>query len=312
VLALGAQVWKPLQPSLIILNLVGLYFLAAPTWSYGGSDYMDWQKYLREAVVNPQQTCVITDGRAYDPVTRYVPVGTKVASSGEALDCLGFSRIVLASNDYRLFQVRFFDEMEEAIHKHYQLVSNRTVFPAQITTYEKTSVQLFQFAPSRLDLPEQDLLFPLFVEHSGSQINGFARLDAETPQLTMALENNNSGDFLILTNYRVENTPKPGTPVFQIHFQAKPDYEDVDILLRAGEETAGWDGTCKSCMSVYEWTKRLHLLGSYAYPGAYRQYQAHVWGFPVNLAHQKFESVTITYLPTEGTGYFWGIYPDNP
>lgn len=311
-LALGAQMWTPLKPALIMASLVGLYFLAAPSWSYGGSDFTDWPRYLREAVENPQQTCVITDGRAQGPVARYIPTGTRIAGTGEGTDCLGFSRIILVSDDFRLFQVRYFDGMADSISRDYALVSNATLFPAQITVYEKASAEPPQFVPSRMDLPEQDLRFPIVIPERGWQIDGFVRLDDKTPVKAIPFAPEDTENLWILTNYRVEDRPEPGTPVFSLHFSAGPESQDSEVTLRAGEETATWEGYCNSCVSMYEWTKSLHLLGSFAYPGAYRQYPAHIWGFPLNLASQKFESVTITYLLPNGTGYFWGIYPEQP
>ncbi len=75
------------------------------------------------------------------------------------MDCLGFSRIVLASNDHRLDQVRYLDGVANKLSNEYGLVSNTTVFPAQVTVYNK-NVDSSPIVPSRLDLPEQDLLFP--------------------------------------------------------------------------------------------------------------------------------------------------------
>jgi hypothetical protein len=307
-LALGAQVWKPLKPALILVSVAGLYFLAMSVWSYSGSDLMDWPLYLREAVPYSQQTCIITDGRAQDAVIRYAPVGTKVALMGKAADCSGFSRVVLVSDDFRLLQVRYFDQMGENVSKDYAPVSNVTLFPAQITVYEKKPALQLQFVPSRLDLPEQDLHFPIPIPKYGWQVDGFARLDDKVPAVTIPLKLENAGSLWVLTNYYMETLPTSGTPVFKLHFSGIPGSDDVEMTLRAGEETTDWEGHCNSCISVYEWTKLLHLLGSYAYSGAYRQYQAHVWGFPFNLAVQKFETVTITYLLQNGTGYFWGMY----
>jgi hypothetical protein len=309
-LALGAQSWKLLMPVLIIANLAGLAFLAVPVWSYEGDDFTNWPGYLKEAVPQPQQACIITDGRAQDPVTRYAPLGTKMALMGKVSDCLGFSRIVFVSNDFRLSQVRYFDQMEAGISQDYSLVSNRTLFPAQITVYEKEPSQSIQFVPSHLDLPEQDLRFPINIPAHGWQINGFARLDGITHIVTIPLTVENAGNLWVLTNYRTDTIQPSGTSVFNLHFNARPGNGDTKLALHAGEETAAWEGYCNSCVSIHEWTKLLQLLGSYAYPGAYSQYQAHIWGYQLmNLDTQKFESVTITYLLSNGTGYFWGIYP---
>lgn len=305
----GAQLWRPIKPVLIMTSVVGLYFLVVPSWSYGGSDFMDWPRYLREVMLSHQETCVITDGRAHGPVQRYIPAGTKMILSGEMAECLGYPRIVLASNDFRLWQVRHLDEMAKRLSQDYNLVSNATLFPAQITVYEKAPAQTFQFVPSRLDLPEQDIRFPVSVPERGWHIQGFVRLDAETPTQTRAFALNEVGHLWVLTNYRTGSPLEPGEPVFRVDLKSAGK-EDIQILLRAAEETASWEGSCNSCKSMYEWTKLLHLLGTSTYLGAYRQYQAHVWGVPLDLTSQDIESVTISYLLPEGTGYFWGMYPE--
>jgi hypothetical protein len=162
-----------------------------------------------------------------------------------------------------------------------------------------------------MDLPEQDLRLPILIPERGWLLGGFSRLEHVTPEKTMAFSEKTAGNLWILTNYRTEHLPDPGTPVFRAHFRSAVGDQDFEVILRAGEETAGWEGPCSSCVSVYEWTKSLHLLGSFSYPGAYRQYRAHVWGFSLGFDSEPFDSVTVEYLLAEGTGYFWGIFPDD-
>jgi hypothetical protein len=310
-IALGAQAWKPLKPALIIVSLVGLYFLARPLWSYGGGDFTNWPSYLKNAVIQPEQACIVTDGRAEASVNRYAPPGTKIVRDN-VQECVGFSKIIMVSDDFRLSMVRYFDEMAKKISNDYTLVSNMTLFPAQITIYEKTTAKKIQFAPGRLDLPEQDLRFPIVISNHGWKINGFIRLDDKTPAVTIPIPGGGFSPLWLLTNYRVEDDPDSGTPVFNLRFSGIPGIQDTETTLRAEEETAGWEGQCTSCVSIYEWTKLFHLLGSYSYPGAYRQYQSHVWGISLDLlAPEKYTLVTITFLLPNGTGYFWGIFPET-
>ncbi len=309
-LALGAQTWHPLKYALIVASLGGIYFLAFPTWSYGGDDFVNWKKMLAQAVASPQDTCIITDGRANGAVERYHPANIKIAYQGNLTDCTGFKRIVLVSNDYRLSMVRYFDETSVELSNKYNLVSNTTLFPAQVTVYEQNIDESSQLPPSRLDLPEQDLRFPLTSPNFDRKIQGFVRLDAERSNITIPLTQENLSDLWILTNYRSDLPVVDGTPVFRLQF-SDSNGNDHEIILRAGVETAVWNGSCNSCKSVYQWTKLAHLLGSYSYPGAYRQYKSHIWGFLLtNLIHSKeFNSVNVAYLLPDGTGYFYGIFP---
>ncbi len=309
--AYGAQAWKPLKPALIIINLVGLYFLARPLWSYGGGDFTNWPLFLNDAVIQPKQTCIVTDGRAQDPVNRYAPLGAKIVRDN-AQECLGFPEIVLVSNDYRLSFVKNFDEMAKNISMNYTLVSNETLFPEQETVYEKILPERFQIPPGRLDLPEQDLRFPINIPGRGWQLNGFVRLDSQTPSVILFFPNGDFGNLLVLTNYRVDNDPPQGTPIFSLDFKNPGGNNLSQVIFSAGNQTGSWQGSCSSCISIYSWTKLFALLGSYYYPGAYQQYQAHIWGSSINLSSPyQFSSITITYLFSRGTGYFWGLFPEN-
>ncbi|MHB9034047.1 MAG: hypothetical protein ACYC6L_13495 [Anaerolineae bacterium] len=310
-LALGAQAWKPLKYLLAMVSLVGLFYLAFPTWSYGGSDLNDWQKYLKSAISQPDQTCIITDGRAQEPVSRYAPAGSKLALMGKLEDCSGYSRIILVSSDYRLSQVRYMDQMAQTLGDEYSLVSNVTQFPAQLTVYDKKASKLIQLTPSRLDLPEQDLHFPITTSSFDWRIDGFTRLDAQTSVITMPLTVESRSNQWLLTNYRTPGSLPAGTPVFKLSFLGPTGQELNALVVRTGEGTSAWDGSCTACTSVYTWTKLLQLLGSYAYPGAYRQYQAHIWAAQLQpMSMGQPTSVTITYLPVNGTGYFYGVYSD--
>lgn len=139
VLAFGAQRWKFLPYALVVVSLVGLFCTAWPTWSYEqNGDRMDWKQALNTAIRDPQKSCLVVDGRSEDSVLRYMPVGTKMVR-GDLNQCMGFSTIVLVSNDFRLPLIRDFDEMEASLKDDYHLVSNYTLFPTQITTFEKSS-----------------------------------------------------------------------------------------------------------------------------------------------------------------------------
>lgn len=308
-LAHGAQTWKPLQPALILVSLAGMYCLTFPTWSYG-AEFVNWEKMLAQAVTSPQDACIITDGRANGAVERYHPANVKAAYQGGLADCKGFKRIVLVSNDYRLSMVRYFDTISTELSNEYNLVSNTTLFPAQVTVYERNSDESSQLPSSRLDLPEQDLRFPITSPNFDRKIQGFVRLDAERPKFTIPLTQENLSDLWILTNYRSDLPAVNGTPIFRLLF-SDSNGNNREVILRAGIETAAWDGSCDSCKSVYQWTKRVHLLGTYSYPGAYRQYKSNIWGFPLadSINIKEFNSVNITFLLPEGTGYFYGIFP---
>lgn len=306
-LALGAVKWRPLVPAIILAQLVGLFYLLWPSWSYSGSDLMDWPRYLSQAAPQPNQTCIVVDGRGRDSVQRYAPPGSKITSTAD--DCLGYERVLLVSNDYRLDMVRPMDALADKLQADYGLVSNMTLFPAQITVYAKSQGGLTQPPPGRLGLLEQDLRLPLQTPQTGRQINGFVRLDSVIPRVSvpLKLDVSNTGNVLVVTSYSTERTLPEGTPVLSLTFHIA-SAADKEIVLRSGKETAALDGSCAGCSVVGSWTKLSHLVGAQNYPGAYRQYQARLWGAQAQGLAGRITSVELSSLLDEGTVYFWGAY----
>lgn len=313
VLAVGARQWKFMPYALIVLSLTGLFCTAWPKWSYEqNGDTMDWKTYLNTAIGNSQQSCVVMDGRSEGSVLRYAPLGTKIVR-GDLNQCLGFSRIVLVSDDFRLFQTRSFDEMEALLLKSsYRLVSNYVLFPAQITAFEQSPQgNRGQIFPSRLDLPEQDLHFPIVVSINGWKIEGFMRLDKQRPLIETFVPTGSNGNVWLLSNYRVDRPVPAGTPVFSLQYETISGVQK-EIILKAEEETSNWNGACTSCSQIANWTKLIHLIGAYSYPGAYSQYEAKIWGIQILLEDQAPGSaLKISYLLPTGTGYFWGLYSNG-
>jgi hypothetical protein len=306
IVAFGAQFWKPLYPALAALSLVCLYFIAQPAWSYDSSNLVNWPQVLKDAVSQPAQTCVITDGRAKDPVARYIPAGTKVTYQGNLADCSGYARVILVSNDFRLSQIRYFDGMSDQLSSAYKLVSNTTLFPAQITVYQQVDKPVYQVLPSRLDLPEQDLSFPITVPTKNWILQGFMRLDGQRPVINLTPPENMNGSWFILTNYRTTSQVSPGTPVFSLKYTSNAG-NSQEIILAEGQDTSTWNGNCSRCLDVASWTKLVSLVGTYYYPGAYDQFQAHIWGASINVKG-PVTSLQISYLLPTGTGYFYGLF----
>jgi hypothetical protein len=87
--------------------------------------------------------------------------------------------------------------------------------------------------------------------------------------------------------------------------------EDKTLLLRSDIDTSNWNGNCEKCISIYSWEKKASLVGTAYYPGAYQQYIAHVWGIPIDVKMTDIESIKVDYLLADGTGYYYGSYPEH-
>jgi hypothetical protein len=309
-IAEGVQVWNPSRFILIAICLFGLFFIARPSWSYDSSDLVNWPELMKKYIVSPKDTCVVIDGRSADAVMRYSPQNTKIVN-WKPDNCLGYSRILLVTSDYRLSMIQSFDEMSDHLAPDYSLTENQTLFPEQITVFDKLeSGKDSAVLADRLDLPEEDLQFPILIQSRSWSIPGFIRLDTNTQSKTILNTNVTGAEIWLLTNYRSTEFVNYGTPVFSITLHLHSG-EDKTFFLRAGIHTSNWNGNCVKCISIFSWEKKVSLVGTAYYPGAYQQYNAHIWGIPIDVKMNDIDSIKVDYLLTNGTGYYYGSYPEN-
>ncbi len=310
-IALGASPSMMGRIGVLAGQVVALGFFLFPAWSTSG-DLVDWPTYLAETVATPEQTCLVVAGRGRRSAERYAPEGTSIVSNLD--DCASYTdieRILLVSSDYRLPMVRHFDSWgAELLGQGYTLLTNITQFPAQITVYQRGPRHGTQIPPARLDLPEQDLRLPMEIEGTNGLLQGFVRLDRETPVYRGAIFLPDSENLYIASSYRTTEPVPPGSPVLSLVWLGPSGKQDAHILY-AGSETAAWDGACGKCVQLATWTKRLHLVGARAYPGAYRHFQASIWAAKVPRPSWPVSAMRITsLLDDKATVYFWGVYPD--
>lgn len=294
---------------MMIFAFIGIWFLAFPKWSYGQGDLMNWPKELNATINNPQGTCVVVDGRSKDSLLRYAPAGTTI--SQDINGCSGFQKILFVTFDFRLNMIRYFDQFESQLQNTYALQTNMTLFPAQISVFESSlNGNINKILPSRLDLPEQDLIFPIRIPNREWQIDGFVRLDQETPS-TEILVDQLKGDLWLLSNYRLTTNIPLGTPVFSVLF-THLDGTQESTVIESGIETSSWSDSCTACTPIYHWKKLIHMVGTgYGYDDAYDTYLSTIWGMKYKPGLDNINKIKITYLLKSGTGYFFGVFPDS-
>ncbi|MFV9507765.1 MAG: hypothetical protein AB4911_24715 [Oscillochloridaceae bacterium umkhey_bin13] len=304
VLALGANNSRILWVGLITSQLTGLTFLHSSNWSYGTTDLIDWPHHLKQVVIRPEVTCLVVDGRARSPVERYAPAGVQIVNTPE--QCMPYERIILITADNRLALLRPFDKFALTLVADHRLAANITQFPAQFSTYDKAPGEGVPIIPGRLDLPERDLVLPVQAARHDWTLHGFVRLDGT--DATVELAPPAGSGLYLLSNYRNSSAIPDGTPIATIRWTGTMG-EEQETTIRAGVETADWNGRCTSCEPVFQWTKRLSLVGARSYPDAYRHYQATVWASPLAAPPWSVAHIVVTSLLDDGTFYFWGIYP---
>lgn len=83
------------------------------------------------------------------------------------------------------------------------------------------------------------------------------------------------------------------------------------IPIRIGEETVAWDKTCpptSQCETVYQWHKKIAMVGQRRYPDAWRDFQAGLHAVNVQLRRQmQVEELNIRYVADQGRLHVWGI-----
>jgi hypothetical protein len=311
VLGVGAANTRWLRTGLLTTQVVAVGCLLWPVWSDEPVDLVDWKAHLRQVISVPEETCVIVDGRAGERVRRYVPPGVTILPADATLvkDKDLPKRIVLISLDHRAEITRTTETLERSLTNGYRLLTNRTLFPAQIAVYDRTSsASGLRFVPSRLELPEQDLHLPLLTRPGNMSLPGFMRLDKDQPEVKLDGCLREGESYLMASNFRSKSPVPQGTPVARLVFQY-PEGRHQEVVLRAGDETDAWNAVRGKCRPLASWTKRAHLVGRMSYPGAYRQHEAVVWGKALPPLVEDASQVCVYSLLSEGTFYFWGLLP---
>ncbi len=121
--------------------------------------------------------------------------------------------------------------------------------------------------------------------------------------------------LLLATSLLEADGIAPGDTVAEVVLTATTG-EEIALPLRKGIEVQSWDQDCpaqRGCETVYEWHKRLALLGQQAYPGAWRDFQARLHGVALQLPGQyAYTKITMRYLQTQGVLYTWAMALVSP
>ncbi|MDH5507101.1 MAG: hypothetical protein OEZ02_07760, partial [Anaerolineae bacterium] len=83
----------------------------------------------------------------------------------------------------------------------------------------------------------------------------------------------------------------------------------LSIPIRFGIETQAWDTVCEQgCSTLYQWKKRLAVVGQYSYRGAWIDFQAglHAVTLPFDTDWQV-DTVELEFTGQTGRLYIWGI-----
>src|SRR5262249_45690960 len=91
--------------------------------------------------------------------------------------------------------------------------------------------------------------------------------------------------LVMLTNLIAAGSLPLGQNIGEVVVEGKSG-KTFSIPLRLGDEVMSWDGQCgvsAKCKTVFQWHKRLAIVGQNRYPGALRDFPAGLHGVVVNL-----------------------------
>jgi hypothetical protein len=209
------------------------------------------------------------------------------------LSALSTSHEVLARVDYPMF-VYAYDPILSADSSNMNISLPRTVFPMEL----------------------QDLKLPQSFNWNDQQLTAsgvYTLPDCKNVhQLDIPIVQNaissNARSILLLTNLTQADKIPDGNAVAELSMIADAK-EAQTVPLRKGHETQSWNGSCvDSCRSVVTWHKRIALVGNSAFPDAYKDFQAQIWGIEIPLSQKGFQALQIKLLDDKAHLNIYGLY----
>jgi len=334
--AIGAAAFKrPLLYLLVALlltvNAFSIWLGWKKDWTYGiSTDYRSAAAYASRSVTG--NTALLHDGRSQDVIHYYFSrqlqqIDVTSSLSGEDMkDLSNFDRLIFVTNDWQPEARRGFDQLLGRLSENYELSGAHVDYPLFEYVLERKSssgsagyglrqeTQVLQ-PVSIYGLEFQDLHLPVSVKVKDAPltvIGGYGLPDLEERRdVILPLSNPKTSTRLVLLTNVVGSSGLPvGQPIAEVVIEDKSK-KPLTFSLRLGSETASWDRQCEPtapCETVFQWHKRLAIVGQNRYEGALRDFQAGLHGVAFDLPEPR-EVVKLTIRYTAGSGhlYVWGI-----
>lgn len=331
-LAAGAASFRGrIAPALLALvMIVGLCFTWLGEWSYGGEAAgPNWPNVSRLAGL-PVST-VLYDGRSYDPINWYFPSAPERINIWDQArrddpGALDDDHLLVVTNDYQPQQRQIDDRLLRALADRYTWTDGHVEYPLFTYRFDRKADHSGAYALaaetgqirqplSIYGLEFQDLRLPIEVEigHVPLTVVGAFALPSSDNRSELDLPL--AGDpvasrIVLLTNVVGDENLEGGQPIAELTVEddqgAKSTYP-----LRLGAETENWAGACTpdaACATVFQWHKRIALVGQQSYAQAWRDFQAGMHASIIALPRTtRVHSLSIRYVARSGHLYIWGL-----
>jgi hypothetical protein len=316
--------------ALVLINLASLWQRWEGSWSYG--DIVDFRAaaaFARQSL--PEAGVIVYDGRSNDPIQRYFPEGTRRLPSWQAGQSQGFSilgnagSLLWVSSDYQAERRKELDLALAGLQEDFTWQAARVDYPLFEILLERKPPGSTGYAVDPgsgqirqplgiYGLEFQDLSLPLDIEIDGTPLvvaGAFSLPGTQGgAQVEIPLEEPvTAGRLLLATSLLEADGIADGETVAEV-ILTHTDGAEIVLPLRKGIEVQSWEQDCPAespCKSVYEWRKRLALLGQQAYPGAWRDFQAHIHGVALELPEGAYTRIILRDLAAGNKLYTWAM-----
>ncbi|TAK34799.1 MAG: phospholipid carrier-dependent glycosyltransferase [Chloroflexota bacterium] len=319
--------------ALLILNLSIVFHQWSPGWSYR-VPLIDWHRAAGFVTAGEvQQTMLLYDGRMNDPVSYYFPPSVSSRSlwdydlSYSLAGLRGFDRLVFMSND-SANQIRgTLNRTIGRLQMGYAYQDGYVSYPLFVYEFARkdTLGHVVDPVTGVVDLPKEiyglhfsDLRLPQQARYAGLSFpltGSFAlpTLDG-TRERTALLSTDVAGNGLMLLSNLTEAEGLPaGEPIAEVAVYAA-DGQVERFLLRNGVQTNDWASECAShpeseweCQTAFSWHKRAAMVGQRAYEGAWKDFQARIFGTTLAFEHPLVPArIEVRYVAARGVLNIWG------
>lgn len=329
------------KPVFIVLATAALTINAISIWS-------GWQKdwtygiavdYRRAAEQTSRwmgkDTALIHDGRSSDAINFYFSTDIPLINTWSDLlnqnvvTHLSYQRLIFVTDDWEPERRRGFDRLLGRLNERYAPVDGRVDYPLFEYALERKassagyalrggSNQVLQ-PLSFYGIEFQDLRLPVAVKVKDvplTVIGAYGLPDSEgRPEFILPLVSPVNTRRVILLSDIVGAVELPTDQVVAEILVESKTGKTLTLPLRLEKETSSWDKHCARsapCQTVFQWHKRMAIVGENSYDGALRDFSAGLHGVAIDLPEQQeVVRLTIRYTANSGRLYVWGLALPN-
>ena len=317
-----------LVSAVIVVNGLSVRAAWQKDWTYGNAvDYRAVAQVAGRWITD--DTVIIHDNRSTGPIDFYFPKAGGIFSMAEIHDSgieqLNGKRVILVSDDWEPEGRASTDEFLKTLSRRYAVVDGYVDYPLFAYLLESRAATAtpseLHHAMNQPELPVsnyglefQDVHLPVTVNAKNTNMNmlgayglpdSVGSTEIELP-LSHATRTNR---VVLLSNVIDGEALSSGQNIGELVVETQKG-KSVVFPLRFGIDTTSWDRQCDSplnCETVFQWRKRLAVLGQNRYPGSLREFSAGIHAHEFRLPEtEEVTAMKIRYTASIGRLYVWG------